>query len=94
VVFFRAPRDILRTVLNLGFTLKNNYWVQVFVFITTLAIFIVECASDGPMFGRVFTAFLVFWKNYVFGHLGISFVLSAIIKTSGCEMRAIPHMWA
>ena len=30
---------------------------------------------------------------YVFGHLGLSFLLSAVIATPGCEMRAIPHLW-
>ncbi len=29
---------------------------------------------------------------YIYGHLGISFVLSAILATPGCEMRAIPHL--
>ncbi len=84
---------LLRPVLNLGFTLKNNYWAQVLIFTTALVIFIYEWLSGGPMFGKVFTAFLMFWMTYVFGHLGISFVLSAIIKTPRCEMRAIPHLW-
>jgi len=84
---------LLRPVLNLGFTLKNNYRAQVFVFATTLFILIYEWFSGGPLFGSAFTAFLMFWMTYVFGHLGISFVLSAIIKTPGCEMRALPHLW-
>jgi hypothetical protein len=29
---------------------------------------------------------------YIYGHLGISFLLSAILATPGCEMRAIPHL--
>lgn len=29
---------------------------------------------------------------YIYGHLGISFALSAILATPGCEMRAIPHL--
>lgn len=85
---------LLRPVLNLGFTLKNNYWAQLFVFTTSLVILIYEWVTGGPFFDKVFTAFLMFWMTYVFGHLGISFVLSAIIKTPGCEMRAIPHLWS
>ncbi|MCW8998845.1 MAG: hypothetical protein OQK04_09040, partial [Kangiellaceae bacterium] len=57
---------LLRPVLNLGFTLKNNYWAQILVFATTLAILIYEWLSGGPMFGRVFTAFLMLWMTYVF----------------------------
>ena len=29
---------------------------------------------------------------YIYGHLGISFGLSAILATPGCEMRSIPHL--
>ena len=29
---------------------------------------------------------------YVYAHLGLSFLLSAILATPGCEMRAIPHL--
>ena len=29
---------------------------------------------------------------YIYGHLGISFLLSAILSTPGCEMRAIPQL--
>lgn len=29
---------------------------------------------------------------YIYGHLGLSFLLSAILSTPGCEMRAIPHL--
>ena len=33
------------------------------------------------------------WYVYTFGHLGISFLLAAVLATPGCEMRAIPHLW-
>ena len=40
-------------------------------------------------------AFVVFAMTmYVHTHLGISHVLSAILATPGCEMRAIPHLAA
>ncbi len=29
---------------------------------------------------------------YIYGHLCLSFLLSAILSTPGCEMRAIPHL--
>lgn len=34
------------------------------------------------------------WMSYVFGHLGVSFVVAAIIRTPGCEMRGLPHLWS
>ena len=30
--------------------------------------------------------------TYIFGHLGISFLLSVLLGTPGCEMRAIPQL--
>ncbi len=30
--------------------------------------------------------------TYVYGHLGISFILAAFLATPGCEMRALPHL--
>ncbi len=37
--------------------------------------------------------FVLAWSVYWSSHLGVSFVLSALIATPGCEMRAIPHLW-
>ena len=35
----------------------------------------------------------VYWLNlYVYGHLGVSFLLAAAFGTPGCEMRSIPIM--
>jgi hypothetical protein len=85
---------LLRPVFNLGFTLKDNYRLQIAVFFITLFIIILEWSLESLLFGEWFTAFLMLWMTYVFGHLGVSFVLSAIIKTPGCEMRALPHLWS
>ncbi|MFQ5609661.1 MAG: hypothetical protein ACE5F8_05260, partial [Woeseiaceae bacterium] len=37
-------------------------------------------------------ATIAIWMIYIYGHLGVSFVLSAVLATPGCEMRAIPHL--
>ena len=34
------------------------------------------------------------WELYIFAHLGLSFLLSALLGTAGCEMRAIHDLWA
>lgn len=34
-----------------------------------------------------------FTQIYIYGHLGLSFLLSAALATPGCEMRAIPHLF-
>lgn len=37
--------------------------------------------------------FVLGFTAYTLAHLGLSFVLSAVLATPGCEMRAIPHLW-
>jgi hypothetical protein len=34
------------------------------------------------------------WLLYTLGHLGVSFVLAAVIATPGCEMRSLPQLGA
>ncbi len=34
------------------------------------------------------------WELYLFGHLGLSFVLAAAIGTPGCEMRALHDLYS
>lgn len=41
---------------------------------------------DHPILGIA----LWIWLAYFYAHIGLSFVLSAIVATPGCEMRAIP----
>ncbi len=43
----------------------------------------------GPILGGVVLA----WLLYIYAHLGLSFVLAAVLSTPGCEMRAIHHLW-
>lgn len=38
--------------------------------------------------------FTYLWFVYFCVHLGSSFFVSAVIATPGCEMRALPHLWA
>ena len=84
---------LLKRVINLGFTLNENYRAQIIVALVTLIIILLEWSLGHLLFSEISTAFLMFWMTYVYGHLGISFALSAIIKTPGCEMRAIPQLW-
>ncbi len=44
----------------------------------------------GPILGGVVLA----WLLYIYAHLGLSFILAAVLSTPGCEMRAIPHLWS
>ena len=85
---------LIKPVVNIGYTANIKYWPQVVVGALTVAILIYQQIVNDRVFGSVHTAFLMFWMGYVFAHLGASFVIAAIIRTPGCEMRAVPHLWS
>ncbi|MCW8834451.1 MAG: hypothetical protein OQK09_14740 [Colwellia sp.] len=85
---------LLRPVINIGFTLHSKFIPQFVVAVISVIILVYQWLLELPLFGFEFTVFLMFWMSYVFGHLGISFVVAAIIRTPGCEMRGLPHLWS
>ncbi len=84
---------VFNYVVNIGF---GHNWGRkpVYVLLSALAIaaalnWAVAGTADGSIFGLTFWL----WLIYVYAHLGISFLLAALIATPGCEMRAIPELY-
>jgi hypothetical protein len=80
-------------VINIGFgRIWHNWPPRIAIVFVGLAAagasYLVYDAIAGPPLWWI----VVPWMVYTFGHLGISFVLAAILSTPGCEMRAIPHL--
>ncbi len=85
---------LLPPVINIGFGKilhsKPQSWFLMLFFASVYYGNIVEHSFWGLISG-----YLIFLLPlYVFGHLGISFLIASIIGTPGCEMRSIPHLWA
>ena len=80
-------------VVNIGFGVSWKAWPRYvdggLIVLGVVAGWLVGDSWWTPVLGR-YVWLTVF---YVFGHLGLSFLLSAVIATPGCEMRAIPHLW-
>lgn len=53
----------------------------------------VDLAVWGTWWAPPLGTFLLVWLAYFSAHLGLSFVVSAVIATPGCEMRSLPHLW-
>ncbi len=87
-----APLLVFNYVVNIGFTRnwgQKPLIVSLIVLATSAALaFIVFGSFDHRAFGIP----LNLWLGYFYTHLGVSFVLSALIATPGCEMRAIPEI--
>lgn len=87
-----APLCVFNYVVNIGFTKSWGHRPLLVSAIVLGAIacvaFLVTGSFDNPIFGIS----LNLWIAYFYGHLGVSFVLAAIIATPGCEMRSIPEL--
>lgn len=56
---------------------------------------LVAAAAIGMGFGAAATGFhvgLLGWIVVTLGWLGVSFLVAAVLRTPGCEMRALPHL--
>ena len=80
-------------VVNIGFT---KSWKKRPVVISASVFLLI--ASFGYLSQGIFETNLLAqviwgWELYVFSHLGLAFVLSGIIGSAGCEMRAFHELY-
>lgn len=85
---------LLPPVLDIGFSRSWGRKSQMVV----IALALLAAAAGLLLFGRLWSpllASLLFaLAVYIHTHLGLSHILSAILATPGCEMRAVPHLAA
>jgi hypothetical protein len=86
--FFLMPH-----VVNIGFGTSWRRRPQIAVGVLVAAALAVDLAMYGRVWAPPLAVVMIAWSVYVFTHLGISFLLSAVIATPGCEMRALPHLF-
>ncbi len=79
-------------VVNIGLGVNWGAWPRVSSALIVVAAAGYSFVFSGTVLGAPLWATVAAWMTYVFAHLGVSFVLSAILATPGCEMRAIPHV--
>ena len=80
-------------VVNIGFGINLKAWPRYSAAGAILLWAIGLGLADGSWWSPALGRFAWLFVLYTFGHLGLSFVLAAVIATPGCEMRAIPHLW-
>ncbi len=81
-------------VVNIGFGKSWGRWPQYVVIVCALAASIISYVTYFSFWGLPLAWFIIIWLSYVYVHLGLSFVLAAILATPGCEMRALPQLLA
>jgi hypothetical protein len=81
-------------VINVGF---SKTWQPLYIRSGAAVLLLLAAAAalilTGSAIGLPLTLAVYAFLLYTFTHLGISFLMAALLATPGCEMRAIPQLW-
>lgn len=85
---------LISYVVNIGFSRSWGKMPAVvsaaLLSLTALVGYLSSGTVETTLFARIAWA----WELYLFTHLGLSFVLAAVIGTPGCEMRALHDLYS
>ena len=85
---------VLNPVIHIGFNIQWPRSPQrVFLLLLVIAIGF-DLWQYGKVWGPPLNFLIFLMAVYVHTHLGVAHILSGILGTPGCEMRAIPQLWA
>lgn len=84
---------ILPFVVNIGFGVSWRRWPQAAVLAGAAFAMVSSLIGEGTIWSEPLGWVLLVWLLYESLHLGVSFVMSAVLATPGCEMRALAHLW-
>ena len=81
-------------IINIGFSRSWKKWPA----FASAGVFLLLAAYGYVSESRLETELLArsiwSWELYLFSHLGLSFLLSALLGTPGCEMRALHDLYS
>ncbi len=84
---------VLPPVVNIGFGKAwGVWWPRAGAMLVTLGAVVAGYLIEGTVLADPLWWVMKGLMIYVYGHMGLSFLLSAILATPGCEMRAIPQL--
>lgn len=85
---------LISYVINIGYSRNWRKWPAIVSagVLATLAGF--GYVSSGSVETPILARVTWLWELYLFTHLGLSFVLSGLIGTPGCEMRALHDLYS
>ena len=81
-------------IINIGFSRSWKKWPA----FASAGVFLLLAAYGYFRYGTAETEILAgtiwLWELYLFSHLGLAFLLSALLGTPGCEMRALHDLYS
>ena len=85
---------LISYVINIGFSRAWRKWpafISAGVFLAVAGVgYLTTGSADTVLLARAVWV----WELYLFAHLGLAFVLSALLATPGCEMRALHDLYS
>ncbi len=85
---------LISYIVNIGFSRSWKKWPAVASMLLLLVAAGINYILHGSIEGQITATVVYIWLLYSFTHLGLAFILSAIIGTPGCEMRAFHHFYS
>jgi hypothetical protein len=80
-------------IINIGFSRAWKKWPA----LVSAGLFLAIGAAGYLLQGSVETTYFAHvvwgWELYLFSHLGIAFIIAAVIATPGCEIRAFHDLY-
>ena len=80
-------------VVNIGFGVNLGAWPRYALLGLWALAAIAGYVVEGVLRSELLWGVIEVTQLYIYGHLGASFFLSALLATPGCEMRAIPQLF-
>ncbi len=85
---------LISYVINIGFSRSWKKWPAIVSAVALLAIAVLGYLLDGSFETGVLARAIWVWELYLFAHLGLAFLIAALIGTPGCEMRAFHDLYS
>jgi hypothetical protein len=85
---------LISYVVNIGFSRAWKKWPAIASAGMFLAIAGIGYLTEGTAETALLARAVWGWEVYLFSHLGLAFVISAVFATPGCEMRAFHDLYS
>jgi hypothetical protein len=85
---------LISYVINIGFSKAWKKWPALVSAGILLLIAGFGFLTQGSIETKLLARVIWVWETYLFSHLGLAFVISSIIGSAGCEMRAFHELYS
>ena len=81
-------------VINIGYSRSWKKWPAIFSAALFLAVAGFSYFTTGVFESELLARTMWIWATYLYAHLGAAFIISGLIATPGCEMRAFHDLYS